>query len=297
MNLSQLRYITEVQKTGSITRAAQNLYMGQPNMSKAIKELEGEIGIRLFRRTAKGVEPTEAGQLFLRRAAKILEQVDALQQLYGADRAAPLLRLSSPDGESLLSIAAPLCAQLENDHGFSLMIKEQTAEETFHALSCEELDAGIIRINAEQEPQLTRLVKKHELAAYPFREYQPLPVLRAENAPSKSPFITAARLKQMIELSGRADALFSPGEALSNRRITAQGFLSRIELLCALPNAFMLNAPLPNAFLRKRSLIQLPAPELHGKTKEFVLSKKGAPSKAAEQLLPLLEAALNMQDY
>lgn len=296
MNLSQLRYITEVQKTGSITRAAQNLYMGQPNMSKAIKELEGEIGIRLFRRTAKGVEPTEAGQLFLRRAAKILEQVDALQQLYGADRAAPLLRLSSPDGEFLLSIAAPLCAQLENDHGFSLIIKEQTAEETLHALSCEELDAGIIRINVEQEPQLTRLVKKHELAAYPFREYQPLPVLRAENAPAKSPFITAARLKQMTELSGRADALFSTGNALSNRRITAQSFLSRIELLCTLPNAFMLNAPLPNAFLHKHGLIQLPAPELHCKTKEFVLSKKGVPLKAAEQILPLLEAALNMQD-
>lgn len=243
-------------------------------MSKAIKELEGEIGIRLFRRTAKGVEPTEAGQLFLRRAAKILEQVDALQQLYGTDRSAPLLRLSSPDGESLLSIAAPLCAQLENDHGFSLILREQTAEEAIHALSCEELDAGVIRISAEQEPQLTRLLKKHELAAYPLREYQPLPVFRAERAPSKSSFITAAQLKQMTELSGRADALCSVGDDLSNRRITVPSFSARIELLRTLPNAFTLNAPLSAAFLQKHGLVQLPMPEFHCKIKEFIISKK-----------------------
>ncbi len=55
MNLQQLRYAVEVAKTGSITAAAKNLYMGQPNLSKNIRELEAELGITLFERTARGV--------------------------------------------------------------------------------------------------------------------------------------------------------------------------------------------------------------------------------------------------
>ena len=55
MNLLDLKYAVEIEKTGSITKAANNLFMGQPNLSKAIKELENEIGITIFRRTTKGV--------------------------------------------------------------------------------------------------------------------------------------------------------------------------------------------------------------------------------------------------
>ena len=65
MNLLHLKYAVEIEKTGSITKAANNLFMGQPNLSKAIKELENEIGITIFRRTTKGVAPTEKGGEFL----------------------------------------------------------------------------------------------------------------------------------------------------------------------------------------------------------------------------------------
>ena len=47
MNLLHLKYAVEIEKTGSITKAANNLFMGQPNLSKAIKELENEIGITI----------------------------------------------------------------------------------------------------------------------------------------------------------------------------------------------------------------------------------------------------------
>ena len=49
MNLLHLKYAVEIEKTGSITKAANNLFMGQPNLSKAIKELETEIGITIFK--------------------------------------------------------------------------------------------------------------------------------------------------------------------------------------------------------------------------------------------------------
>lgn len=49
MNITHLRYAIEVEKTGSISQAADNLYMGQPNLSKAIKELEESVGITILK--------------------------------------------------------------------------------------------------------------------------------------------------------------------------------------------------------------------------------------------------------
>ena len=82
MNLQHLKYAVEVEKTGSITQAAENLYMGQPNLSKAIKELEGTLGVILFKRTSKGVLPTAQGKEFLRYAKSILDQVERMEELY-----------------------------------------------------------------------------------------------------------------------------------------------------------------------------------------------------------------------
>ena len=75
MNLQHLKYMTEVERTGSVTKAAANLFMGQPNLSKAIKEVETEIGITVFRRSAKGVYPTPEGAEFLVRAAAVLAEM------------------------------------------------------------------------------------------------------------------------------------------------------------------------------------------------------------------------------
>ena len=54
MNLQQLKYAVEIARVGSISKAAKNLYMGQPNLSKSIKELEAELGQTLSSRTARG---------------------------------------------------------------------------------------------------------------------------------------------------------------------------------------------------------------------------------------------------
>ena len=88
MNLQHLKNITEVERAGSVTKAAANLFMGQPNLSKSIKEVENEIGITVFRRSAKGVYPTPEGARFLTRARAVLEEMDKLEALYKQGKAA-----------------------------------------------------------------------------------------------------------------------------------------------------------------------------------------------------------------
>lgn len=82
MELSQLRYVVAVADLGSISAAARHLYVGQPSLSKSIKELENELGRPLFRRTARGVELTPSGRDFLSHARSIVAQMDAVTELY-----------------------------------------------------------------------------------------------------------------------------------------------------------------------------------------------------------------------
>ena len=81
MNTLYLKYILEVERSGSISQAAQNLFMAQPNLSKAIKDLEGEIGYPIFNRNSSGVTVTEKGAEFIYHAKKMMEQVVEIEKL------------------------------------------------------------------------------------------------------------------------------------------------------------------------------------------------------------------------
>ena len=81
LNTLHLKYAVEVERTGSITQAAENLYMGQPNLSKAIMELEEPLGFQIFERTSKGVIPTGKGTRFLVYAKNVLSQIEKMEAL------------------------------------------------------------------------------------------------------------------------------------------------------------------------------------------------------------------------
>ncbi len=76
MELRVLRYFLEVAREGSVTRAAERLHISQPTLSKQLKDLEGELGKRLFVRGSHDVKLTDEGQLLRRRAEDILSMAD-----------------------------------------------------------------------------------------------------------------------------------------------------------------------------------------------------------------------------
>ena len=78
MQIKQLEYLVKIVECGSISRAAEQLYITQPNLTKAISNLEREYGIRLFNRKARGVELTADGKEFMRYARKVIAAADAL---------------------------------------------------------------------------------------------------------------------------------------------------------------------------------------------------------------------------
>ena len=76
MDYNSLKYIITVHKHQSISKAAEELYLSQPNISKAIQKLEKEIGITIFNRTSRGVNTTIEGKEFIKRAQELVKKFD-----------------------------------------------------------------------------------------------------------------------------------------------------------------------------------------------------------------------------
>ncbi len=80
MEMHQLRYVVAVARTGNFSRAAEQCHVAQPSLSQQIQKLEDELGERLFDRLKREAKLTTHGEVFLRRAVKILEEVDAAKR-------------------------------------------------------------------------------------------------------------------------------------------------------------------------------------------------------------------------
>ena len=80
MNITELRYLVAIMQWGSVSAAAKQLYAAQPNISKALKNLEEEYKIRIFERSSTGMIPTEQGRRFIEQAERVLEDVDLLSR-------------------------------------------------------------------------------------------------------------------------------------------------------------------------------------------------------------------------
>lgn len=82
MTLQQIIYALTISETGSMNKAALKLFVSQPSLTNAIKDLEKEIGTTIFLRNAKGVIPTKDGEEFLLYARQLYQQYDLIEQRY-----------------------------------------------------------------------------------------------------------------------------------------------------------------------------------------------------------------------
>lgn len=82
MTLAQLRYVITVANSNSMNEAARTLFISQPSLSAAVKDLEEEIGVELFRRTNRGISVTPEGEEFLGYARQVVEQYELIEAKY-----------------------------------------------------------------------------------------------------------------------------------------------------------------------------------------------------------------------
>lgn len=293
MNLQLLRYVVEVERTGSITRAAQNLYMGQPNLSKAIKELEQEIGLSIFRRTPKGVEPTRRGAEFLSYAATILSQVDELESLYHPQNDRTVrLRLAVPRASYVSVTFADLVGELVEEDQLEIDFKETSSMEIMQRVNTQESDLGIIRFQTIYEKYFMGALRDLKLDSTPIWDVK-LELLMSQDHPLASckevPYHTLSGYTEIVHGDFRVPSLsfgqisVTPDPVLPPKRIYVYERGSQFDLLQQVPSTFMWVSPIPAPLLNRYKLVTRPCAVSNIANRDLFVYRKGHEFSAQEE--------------
>lgn len=268
MNLTHLRYMVEVERHGSITKAAAALYMGQPNLSKAIKEMELELGIPIFKRSAKGVVPTEKGQEFLQYAKAIIVQIDKMEELYRETSDSRLdFQLMLPRASYITYAFTEFMNRLPEAELMDVMFKETNSLEAINAVIECECSMAIIRYELGMEDFFTSLLKEKNLKSQEIWTYD-FVVLMSEQSPLAGMRSVSERdLAEYTEILQGDTAVPNVSAALQKkssrmkahkRHIYVFDRSSQFDILSSVPNTFMYVSPLPREILKRYGLVQKP---------------------------------------
>ncbi len=164
MNLSYLKYAVEVEKTGSITKAAQNFYMNQPHLSKIIRELERDLGCDIFDRTSRGMVPTKKGEEFLRYAKAILVQEEQIEALCVKNSEKALeVNLCVPRATYISYAFSDFLKHMDSCPSVNVHYMETNSRDTIRGVSGKTFDVGIIRCQALYESYYMKLLQDENL--------------------------------------------------------------------------------------------------------------------------------------
>ena len=164
MNLIHLKYAVVIAETKSMTKAAEKLFTAQPNLSRAVKELENELGITLFRRTSQGIFPTPQGEEFLGYARNILFQVNAIENMceYGAEQSSRF-SLSAPGAAYIESAFMSFCKRIDTKSLTDVVFTESSQNQTITNIADSGYGLGIVRYRLSQEQSLKAQLKEKSL--------------------------------------------------------------------------------------------------------------------------------------
>ena len=266
MNIMHLKYAVEVAKTGSITQAAENLFMGQPNLSKAIRELEESLGITIFKRTSKGIVPTLKGEEFLVYAKRILAQIDELESIYSSDhQTTQTFSISIPRASYMSYAFMQFVGQLDPAKETEIIYSETNSVQAISNIVQSNYDLAVIRYRDVFESYFTRLLREKDLKSEPVWQFKYVAVMSKTHPLADKPVLTLADLADSIEIlhSDNAVPSLPTLEAKrmenienSNKRIYVFERGSQFELLANIPGTFMWVSPIPQETLDRYGLIQ-----------------------------------------
>ena len=168
LTLQQLRYFITVADEGSISAAADLLYVAQPTMSAAMKELEARVGRTLLVRSARGVALTADGAEFLGYARQVVEQVELLEQRYlGRPPSRRLLGVSTQH-YSFAVDAFVRMVQASGADEYEFSLRETRTEEIIEDVRTLRSEIGILYRNDFNRKVLDKLLRESRLVFHPL---------------------------------------------------------------------------------------------------------------------------------
>ena len=264
MTLAQLRYVITVSQVGTLSEAAKRLYISQPSLTNAIKELEKELGITIFIRTNKGVILSRQGEEFLGYARQVIEQTNLIEEKYLQDHN---IKHEFCISTQHYSFAVEAFVSLIKEYGgkeYDFRIRETQTYEIIEDVARMRSEIGILFLNDFNEKVIQKILKSHDLEFHQLFVASPHVFISRKHPLAGNTVITNEELEQYPYLSFEqgehnsfyySEEIFSVEEKKKNIRVRDRATL--FNLLIGL-NGFTVCSGVIDEELNGKDIIAVP---------------------------------------
>lgn len=279
MNITELRYLVAIRKWGSVSAAAKQLYAAQPNVSKALKNLEEEYNLRIFERSSTGMIPTEQGRRFIAQAERVLEEVTRLNQSVQEEQnRCAELRVMIPHATYASYAAVDYLEQAAGVEQLRIHIREGGSMEAMDFVLRRGYHLALLRYAIEDDEHYSHYCARRGLKMEPVMDFEYDLLTNRDGPLAKREVQDLAELNQYMEIMH--DDFQLPGEeggdgvrwhVNESRRIHVYERCSQFSILQRLPSAYMWASPMPKKALEQYHLVLKKCPAQHQKLRDVLV--------------------------
>lgn len=295
MTLQQLKYVIKVIECGSINEAAKQLFITQPSLSTAIKELEKELHIEIFNRTSRGISLTVDGGEFLSYARQIIEQTNLLEQRY--KNAAPTKQLFSVSTQHYAFAVNAFVSLIEESkvEEYEFTLRETRTHDIMEDVKNLQSEIGILYINSFNEKVISNLLKEKHLVFHPLFNATPHVFISSKHHLALKDSITLDELEDYPCLSfeqGTFNSFYFSEEILSTvyhrKNIRVSDRATLFNLLIGL-NGYTISSGVLSKDLNDANIIAVPLKSEETMCIGWVENSKAVLSHMAERYIAILK--------
>ena len=277
-------YAVEVAKQGSLSKAAETLMTAQPNISRSIKELESDLGITIFSRSAKGMELTVEGEEFIGYAKEILDQIEHVEMFYknGAPKK-HRFSVSVPRACYISEAFAEFSREIGQGSA-EIFYKETNSQRTIQNMLESDYKLGIIRYAENYDKYFKTMLEEKGFVYELISEFSYVLIMSKDSPLAQLEDIRFDDLAPYVEIA-HADP-YVPSLPFSrilkeelpdnvSRRIFIFERASQFDLLSENPETFMWVSPASAKLLERYGLVQKVCKENKRVYKDVLIYKDG----------------------
>ena len=218
MTLQQLKYVVCVAEVGNISLAAEKLFIAQPSLTNAIKNLEEELGITIFSRNNRGVLITEQGNVFLSYARQMLDQLDLIESKFlNKKEIKPYFSVSCQHYSFAVNAFIDVINKF-NASSYNFTIRETQTYEIITDVKDLVSEVGVLYLSKKNEEVITKLLKENDIKFEELFEAKPHVFISNDHPLAKKELIKLEELDEYPYLSfeqGKNNSFYFSEEVLS----------------------------------------------------------------------------------
>lgn len=298
MTLQQLKYAITVAQTGTITEAAEKLYISQPSLTNAIHELEKEMNIEIFTRTNKGIIVSKDGEDFLGYARQVLEQAEVLEDKYkGGGGGKKKFCISTQHYSFAVNAFVDLIKKYGQDE-YDFSIRETQTYEIIEDVAKMNSELGIIFMDDFNDVVLNKILKSNYLEFHQLYSAKPHVFISRRHPLAGKQIITNEQLEAYPYLSYEqgehnsfyfSEEIFSTYERKKNIRVRDRATL--FNLLIGL-NGYTVCSGIIDKKLNGKDIIAVPLADEKDMRIGYITHRKGMISRLGNTYIEALKKYL-----